>query len=313
MIEATGITKYYNGRAVVDRITFSTTSGENIALLGTSGCGKTTTLRMLNRLVEADEGIIKINGQNINNIPAHELRRNIGYVLQFNGLFPHYTVEQNIGLVPGLLKWDKKKVNTRTQELMAQLQLPEKYLSLYPAALSGGQQQRVGVARALAADPDVLLMDEPFGALDAVTRASITKDFKELPALQNKTIVLVTHDIQEAFTLGDKIMLMHEGKIMQAGTAADLLFTPASDFVQDFFEEDRLKLELMAVSLNDIKLLLSNVHEQEFTELSGSKTLWETVRLLNENPRTNYGFGVKFKLSYEIIFNALQNFKTGKL
>lgn len=313
MIEAAGITKYYNRRAVVDHISFTAEAGENIALLGTSGCGKTTTLRMLNRLVEADEGTIKINGQNITDIPASELRRNIGYVLQFNGLFPHYTVEQNIGVVPGLLKWDKERIKTRGRELMEQLHLPEKYMSLYPAALSGGQQQRVGVARALAADPGVLLMDEPFGALDAVTRASITNDFKELPALQNKTIVLVTHDIQEAFTLGDKIMLMHEGKIMQAGTAADLLFSPSSDFVKDFFEEDRLKLELMAVSLDNIKLLLSTVHEQEFTELSGNKTLWETVQLLNENPTINYGYEERFKLSYEIIFNALQKFKKGKL
>lgn len=316
MIEASGITKIYNGNIAVDHISFAAGQGENIALLGTSGCGKTTTLRMLNRLVEPDEGEIKINGKDIRSIPVADLRRNIGYVLQFNGLFPHYTVEQNIGIVPGLLKWDKKKTKTRTLELLEQLHLPEKYLALYPAGLSGGEQQRVGVARALAADPEVLLMDEPFGALDAVTRGNITRDFLQLKALQNKTIVLVTHDIQEAFTLGDKVILMHQGKIMQTGTPTELLFNPANDFVQHFFEDDRLKLELIALKLKDIFPLLTDVANEGAIFLDDDKNLWETVQNMNENSENNYGISkseVTIKLDYSIIFEALEKFKTRKV
>ena len=180
------------------------------------------------------------------------MRRNIGYVLQNNGLFPHYTIAENIAIVPELLKWPKQKTAKRTSELLEQLHLPQNYLSLYPQQLSGGQQQRVGLARALAADPPLLLMDEPFGALDAVTRASITHEFGSLEVLKNKTIVLVTHDIREAFELGDKILLMDKGKIVQAGTPADLLFNPANDFVAKFFEGQRMQLELNAVLLKDI-------------------------------------------------------------
>ncbi|MEP6926076.1 MAG: ABC transporter ATP-binding protein, partial [Ginsengibacter sp.] len=221
MITVDGVVKLFGNTKAVDNISFKVNDGENVVLLGTSGCGKTTTLRMINRLTETTSGSIYVAGKNIKDVSPEDLRRSIGYVLQHNGLFPHYTIAENIAIVPELLKWPKQKIAQRTSELLEQLHLPQSYLSLYPQQLSGGQQQRVGLARALAADPPVLLMDEPFGALDAVTRAGITNEFGSLEVLKNKTIVLVTHDIREAFQLGDKILLMDKGKIVQEGTPAD--------------------------------------------------------------------------------------------
>ena len=211
MIVVDRVVKKFGNIAAVDTISFKVNEGENVVLLGTSSCGKTTTLRMINRLTETTSGNIYINNKNIKDVPPEELRRNIGYVLQHNGLFPHYTIAENIAIVPELLKWPKEKIYKRTSELLEQLHLPQNYLSLYPQELSGGQHQRVGLARALAADPPLLLMDEPFGALDAVTRANITNEFSKLEVLKNKTIVLVTHDIREAFQLGNKILLMDKG------------------------------------------------------------------------------------------------------
>lgn len=252
MIKVEHLSRHFGKIKAVDDISFEVSEQENLVLLGTSGCGKTTTLKMLNRLIEPTSGNIFINGQNILKQKPEGLRLGIGYVLQNNGLFPHYTVEENIAIVPHLLKWDKKRIQRRIHELLEKLHLSKSQLHSYPNELSGGQQQRVGLARALAADPPVLLMDEPFGALDNVTRSKIHKEFMELDELKKKTIIMVTHDVQEAFELGDSICLMNAGKIVQQGKPADLLFRPKNKFVKSFLEEQRLQLEFKSVLLDDI-------------------------------------------------------------
>jgi osmoprotectant transport system ATP-binding protein len=257
MIEVKHLTKVFGGFKAVDDVSFTVGEGENIVFLGASGCGKTTLLKMINRLIEPGSGEIWIHDRKVNDQPPQELRKKIGYVFQNNGLFPHYTIAENIGIVPGLLGWDKAKTYTRTTALLEKLHLPPgKFMSSYPHQLSGGQQQRVGLARALAAYPPVLLMDEPFGALDPLTRASVKRDFKELDELKSKTIVLVTHDILEAFELADRIFLMDRGKIIQSGKPAQLLFEPANEYVKSFFEEQRFQLEVNRIGRDDIAALL---------------------------------------------------------
>src|ERR1700744_5041047 len=272
MIKVDHITKIFCGVKAVDGISFEVQEGENLILLGTSGCGKTTTLKMINRLIEPDSGSIFINGKHILQQQPEDLRRGIGYVLQNNGLFPHYTVAENIAIVPQLLKWDKKRIDDRIMELLDKLHLPQEYLHAYPRELSGGQQQRVGLARALVADPPLLLMDEPFGALDNVTRSKIQKEFKELDELKRKTIIMVTHDVQEAFELGDRICLMDAGKIIQNGTPTELLFNPVNVFVKDFLDEQRLQLEFKSVLLGDIS--------QEINGFNSSESVWAVMEKL---------------------------------
>jgi osmoprotectant transport system ATP-binding protein len=255
MIKVENLSKSFGKVKAVDQISFEVKEQENLILLGTSGCGKTTTLKMINRLIEPTSGNIWIKGENIFEQPPEILRRRIGYVLQNNGLFPHYTVAENIAIVPQLLKWDKKRTTNRVNELLEKLHLDTIYLDVYPDELSGGQQQRVGLARALVADPPVLLMDEPFGALDNVTRSKIHAEFKALDELKRKTIIMVTHDVQEAFELGDRICLMDKGKIIQDGTPAELLSAPVNDFVKDFLKDQRLQLEFRAIRLGDIVTL----------------------------------------------------------
>jgi osmoprotectant transport system ATP-binding protein len=249
MIEVRQLSKHYGATRAVDDISFEVAEHENLVLLGTSGCGKTTTLKMLNRLIEPTHGQIFIAGQDIAHQKPEMLRRNIGYVLQNTGLFPHYTIAENISVVPQLLKWEASRTQNRMHELLEKLHLPTELLTLYPQQLSGGQQQRVGLARALMADAPVLLMDEPFGALDTITRNNIQAEFKALDELQRKTIVMVTHDVQEAFELGNRIAIMHQGRIVQLGTPAELLFKPANDFIKDFLQAQRLQLELKSVAL----------------------------------------------------------------
>lgn len=247
MIKVEQLSKLYGDIKAVTNVSFEVKEQETLVLLGTSGCGKTTLLKMINRLIEPTSGSIFLNGENISSKKPEELRRGIGYVLQNTGLFPHYTIAENIAIVPRLLKWDKKKTENRTHELIEKLHLDKKYLNAYPNELSGGQQQRVGLARALMTDAPVLLMDEPFGALDTITRSKIQAEFKELDELKRKTIIMVTHDVQEAFELGDRICLMDKGSIVQFGTPADLLFKPADKFVSEFLKEQRLLLEFKAV------------------------------------------------------------------
>jgi len=316
MIAVDRVVKIFGDKTAVDTISFKVNDGENVVLLGTSGCGKTTTLRMINRLTETTSGNIYVGGQNIKEVSPEELRRNIGYVLQHNGLFPHYTISENIAIVPELLKWPKQKIIKRTSELLEQLHLPPDYLSLYPQELSGGQQQRVGLARALAADPPVLLMDEPFGALDAVTRANITHEFSQLEVLKNKTIVLVTHDIREAFDLGDKILLMDKGKIVQEGTPADLLFNPVNNFVTSFFEDQRMQLELNTVLLKDIwpYLEIENNTGNNVNEIESDKNIWQALNFLSGKKDKNIvlknaSTGEIRSASYDSLFTAFSTYK----
>ncbi|HEY5464164.1 MAG TPA: ATP-binding cassette domain-containing protein [Hanamia sp.] len=311
MISLQNVVKNFGDRRAVDHISFEVNEGETVVLLGTSGCGKTTTLRMINRLAETTSGEIQVAGKNIKEFPPEELRRNIGYVLQHNGLFPHYTIAENIAIVPELLKWPAQKIKNRTSELMEHLHLPNEFQFLYPQQLSGGQQQRVGLARALAADPPVLLMDEPFGALDAITRSNITKEFSGLDVLKNKTIVLVTHDIGEAFELGDKILLMDKGKIVQEGKSMDLLFNPKNKFVADFFSTKQLQLELNSVLLKDVwpHLQNNNYESMEATEVDENKSLWEAIDELKL--QKNKFISIKNSSSGEIRFAGYDSLFTG--
>ncbi|MBB3054502.1 ABC transporter ATP-binding protein [Mucilaginibacter gotjawali] len=258
MIKVEQLSKHFGKVKAVNGISFEVEEQENLILLGTSGCGKTTTLKMINRLIEPTSGKIFIDGKNILEQQPEVLRRGIGYVLQNNGLFPHYTVAENIAIVPQLLKWDKKRIEKRTSELLEKLHLSTKHLSAYPSELSGGQQQRIGLARALVADPPVLLMDEPFGALDNVTRSKIQAEFKALDELKRKTIIMVTHDVQEAFELGDRICIMDKGEIVQNGTPSALLFKPKNDFVKEFLKEQRLLLEFKTITVKSLWHLLSD-------------------------------------------------------
>jgi osmoprotectant transport system ATP-binding protein len=280
MIKVEQLSKHFGNVKAVDEISFAVKEHENLILLGTSGCGKTTTLKMINRLIEPSGGAVFIDGKNILNQQPEILRRSIGYVLQNNGLFPHYTVAENIAIVPQLLKWDKKRIERRSAELLEKLHLSTEYLNVYPNELSGGQQQRIGLARALVADPPVLLMDEPFGALDNVTRSKIHAEFKALDELKRKTIIMVTHDVQEAFELGDHICLMDNGKIVQDGSPSQILFNPVNDFVKDFLQEQRLQLEFKTIKLMDLWDMLPALHKEvKANSIPADSDLWYGLEL----------------------------------
>ncbi|TWF41600.1 osmoprotectant transport system ATP-binding protein [Chitinophaga polysaccharea] len=270
----------------VNDLSLEVADGETLVLLGTSGCGKTTTLRMINRLLEPDSGHIYVNGKEIRQLAPETLRRTIGYVLQNTGLFPHYTVSENIAIVPSLLQWDKATIQQRVITLMDKLRLsPAEYANAWPQQLSGGQQQRVGLARALAADPPVMLMDEPFGALDPLTRISVRREFKALDELSNRTIILVTHDVEEAFELGSRICLMNEGTIQQLGTPLELLRRPANEFVAAFLAPQRLQLELKALKIKDLWAWLPHQHSPGYTTtLSADQTCWEAMEAVISQP-----------------------------
>lgn len=214
--------------------------GEFVAFIGTSGSGKTTALRMINRMIEATEGQIMINGKDVRQMNPVQLRRSIGYVIQQIGLMPHMTVRENIVLVPKLLKWSQEKKDAKARELIKLVDLPEEYLDRYPSELSGGQQQRIGVIRALAAEQDIILMDEPFGALDPITRDTLQDLVKKLQQKLGKTFIFVTHDMDEAIKLADKICIMSYGKVIQYDTPDNILRHPANDFVRDFIGQNRL-------------------------------------------------------------------------
>lgn len=253
MIELINVTKYYGTQSAVEDLSFEVREGETFGLIGTSGCGKTTTLKMINRLVEPTSGIIRIDGQKGTAQPPEQLRRRIGYVIQDVGLFPHYSVRQNIVTVPHLLNWSEQRVTDRSNELLELVGLAsETFADRKPASLSGGQQQRVGLARALAADPPIILMDEPFGALDPITKREIREEVSSIFRRIQKTIVLVTHDVIEAFAMCDRLCLLNEGKAQQIGPPKELLFRPKNDFVKSFFASDRFQLELLSVSMADV-------------------------------------------------------------
>lgn len=258
MIELSGVTKRFGDTTAVNAVTLSIKPGQLCVLVGTSGCGKSTTLRMINRLIAHDEGEIRLDGQPLGEFEEALLRRRIGYVIQSTGLFPHWTVARNIGVVPRLLKWQRQRVRERVEELMQLLGLPvETFADKYPHQLSGGQAQRVGVARALAADPDILLMDEPFGALDPITRRTLQHEMLTLQARLRKTIVFVTHDMDEALALADQLVVMDAGRIVQQGAPIELLREPTSPFVESLLGgQDRGLKEAALLRVKDRMLPL---------------------------------------------------------
>jgi osmoprotectant transport system ATP-binding protein len=248
MIEIEGVSKIYDGRPVVDDLSLTVHDGAFCVLLGPSGCGKSTTLRMINRLIPADAGTIRIDGEDVASLPDAALRRRIGYAIQSTGLFPHWRVEDNIATVPRLLGWPRARIGDRVTELLELFRLdPETYRRKYPHELSGGEQQRVGVARALAADPALLLMDEPFAAVDPVTRDALQAELARIHQATGKTIVFVTHDIDEALRLATDIAILDRGRVVQFATPLDLLESPASDFVRDFVGTQGIGLKLLSV------------------------------------------------------------------
>jgi osmoprotectant transport system ATP-binding protein len=248
MIEIDQVTKSYGDRRVVDSLSLTVAAGDFCVLLGSSGCGKSTTLRMVNRLIAIDSGSIRVAGEDVTQVPPEMLRRRIGYAIQSIGLFPHWTVEDNIATVPRLLKWPQGQIRDRVTELLELFRLePEGYRDKYPHQLSGGEQQRVGVARALAGDPELLLMDEPFAAVDPITRDALQAELARIHQATTKTIVFVTHDIEEALRLATQIAIMNEGRIVQLGSPLEILEHPANDFVGDFIGRQGLGLKLLSV------------------------------------------------------------------
>ena len=248
MIELHHVSKAFAGLTVIDDLSLGIARGEFTVILGSSGSGKSTLLKMMNRLVEHDSGRIVFAGDEIRSFRPEDIRRRMGYAIQSVGLFPHWTVEKNIATVPTLLQWPQARIAGRVTELMTLLQLdPALYRTRYPHQLSGGQQQRVGVARALAGDPEILLMDEPFGALDPVTRAALQGEIARIHQASGKTIVLVTHDIDEALSLATRIVLLDHGRVVQSGTPLQMLSSPANDFVTDFFGRGDVGIKLLGL------------------------------------------------------------------
>ena len=243
-IELRDVTKTFKGASysAVDHVSLTVNEGEFITILGSSGCGKTTLLKMINRLYEPDSGSIILFGEDISTVDVVKVRRRIGYVIQQIGLFPHYTVSENIATVPKLLGWEKEKIASRVDELLDLVGLePKEFRDRYPAQLSGGQQQRIGLARALAIDPKIMLMDEPFGAIDSITREKLQDELLTLHREMGKTILFVTHDIEEAFKLGDRVIIMNEGKILQFDTPEAIIRQPADPFVQSLVDSAKAK------------------------------------------------------------------------
>ena len=248
MIEFQNISKSYDGIKAVDGLNLTIARGEFVVLIGPSGSGKTTALQLINRLLDHDSGRILFEGKEIYSFNVRDLRRRMGYAIQSVGLFPHWTVERNIATVPQLLGWKRSRIDQRVTELLTLFAMdPAIFRTRYPHQLSGGQQQRVGVARALAADPAVLLMDEPFGALDPVTRAALQLEMKRVHEVSGKTIVLVTHDIDEALLLASKVVVLDRGRVVQVGSPLELLSKPANDFVADFIGRADRGIKLLSL------------------------------------------------------------------
>lgn len=226
------------GRPVLNGLTLTVQAGETVALIGPSGCGKTTALKLVNRLLEADAGVVLVFGRDVVGEDAVALRRKVGYVIQEGGLFPHWDVRRNVETVPRLLRWSEQKRRVRADELLGMVNLPAaEFGDRRPRELSGGQRQRVGVARALAADPPLVLMDEPFGALDPIARRALQREFLDWKRRLGKAVLLVTHDVREAFRLGDRVAVLERGEVLQVGTPEELRQRPASDFVREFVSE----------------------------------------------------------------------------
>jgi osmoprotectant transport system ATP-binding protein len=281
-----GVSKQYSdGTVAVHALDLEVRPGEICVLVGPSGCGKTTTLRMINRLVEPTAGTLRLNGSDVTRMDVQQLRRQMGYVIQADGLFPHYTVRRNVAVTCRLAGWDSARTASRVEELLILVGLdPAKFADRYPHQLSGGQRQRVGVARALVADPPVLLMDEPFGAIDPIARDRLQAEFHALQRRLGTTVVMVTHDLDEAVRLGDRIAVMRQGGYLeQHDTPARVLAHPATQFVADFVGSDRL-IKLMAVTALDVDVLPPAGPEGELPTLSASATLRDAVVALLNSP-----------------------------
>ena len=312
MLVVRELSKTFGATTAVDRVSFRLDAGQTLALIGTSGSGKTTILKMLNRLIEPTSGTIALNGQDIREQSLTDLRRNMGYVIQDTGLFPHYTIAENIGLVPGLLGWDRPTIRKRTEELMDLLALPAAhYARKYPHQLSGGQQQRAGLARALAARPPIILMDEPFGALDPITRKDIRAEFMQLEELSEKTTILVTHDVEEAFDMGDLICVLDRGRVQQLGTPRDILFQPANDFIRDFIADKRTQLQWQLTRLQDVLAFGESLGSAPQVQILPAKTsIQQAMNALltsgQERVYTNYG-GQSYSFRITHLMKGLQN------
>jgi osmoprotectant transport system ATP-binding protein len=279
MIEFINIGKSYDGVRVIDGFNLHIARGEFVVMIGASGSGKSTILKMINRLEPHDTGKILFNNEEIYKFKVRDLRLRMGYAIQSVGLFPHWTVERNIATVPRMLGWKKPAITQRVTELLELFQLdPALYRTRYPHQLSGGQQQRIGVARALAADPDVLLMDEPFGALDPSTRGALQQEIKRVHQVSGKTIVLVTHDIEEALLLATKIVVLDQGRVVQAGSPLDILAQPASDFVVDFVGRSDIGIKLL--SLQQAQHLARAEAAVQGPSLPASTSLREAVSMM---------------------------------
>lgn len=277
MLKIENVSKIYKGgKKAVKNISLDIKKGEFICFIGPSGCGKTTTMKMINRLIEPSEGNILINGENIMDKDPVELRRQIGYVIQQIGLFPHMTILENITLVPKLLKWNEQKKKERALELLQLVDMGPEYLERYPYELSGGQQQRIGVLRALASNPPIILMDEPFGALDPITRDALQEEFKNLQRTLDKTIVFVTHDMDEAIKLADRIVILKAGEIVQVGTPDEILRNPANEFVEEFIGKDRLLQTRPNVEL------VEQIMSRNPISITEEKSLTDAITIMRE-------------------------------
>lgn len=276
MIELKNIKKSFKNSHVLKGIDLEINKGELVVLIGPSGCGKTTTLKMLNKLIKPTSGNITINGEDISKKDTIGLRRNIGYVIQQTGLFPHMTVGDNIGLVPYLKNWDEDRIKKKTYELLEMVGMkPEQYIDRYPSELSGGQQQRIGVARAFATDPEVILMDEPFSALDPITRNALQDELFNLQQKLKKTIVFVTHDMDEALKLGDRICIMKDGVILQYDTPEEILKNPGHGFVEEFIGKNRIWNQPEFIKAEDIVI-------REPVKTLGTRTTLQAMEIMNE-------------------------------
>lgn len=301
MIRLSGVTKVFPGSSgpAVRDLSMDVRTGEFVTLVGPSGCGKTTTLKMINRIIEPSSGTIEVGGRNAADVPAHELRRSIGYVIQQTGLFPHRTIRENIATVPRLLGWEERRTNERVERLIDLVGLDHSMLARYPAELSGGQQQRVGVARALAADPPLLLMDEPFGAVDPIVRRSLQDEFLELQRSLGKTVVFVTHDIDEAIYLGTRVAVLNQGGVLeQYDTPEEILSAPASGFVIDFLGGERGLKRLALLPVTGIDLApgpvidISSSTEEARAVMQRSGVDW--VGLLDGEMLLGWAYGADF-------------------
>ena len=279
MIEFENVTKEYpDGTVAIEDVSFTVEEGTTTVLVGPSGCGKTTTMKLVNRLEDPTEGTVHFDGTDISELDEIELRRQVGYVIQEIGLFDHMTVGENIATVPDLEGWDEDRIDERVDELLDLMDMPaEQYRDQYPNELSGGQRQRVGVARALAADPDVMLMDEPFGALDPITRENLQQEFLDIQAEINTTILFVTHSIDEALKMGDRIAIFDVGEIVQYDTPDEILANPKNEFVEDFIGADRTLKQLQVTPVREVMEEPSAEHGELVEAVAGNGHASEVV------------------------------------